>query len=100
MKIRFTMPFFTIFMALWGCISTANVTTGDKPCMKSREDVLMGFTRADLNDSTCFDWFKPGYTGYRPDAAAISTIAQYRKNITAVAFAGSWCEDTRVWLPI
>ena len=74
-------------------------TSGDKPCMKSLDDELMHFNRNDLNDSACFTWFRPAYRDYKPNPAVIAKLKPYRKALTATAFAGSWCEDTRIHLP-
>jgi hypothetical protein len=44
-------------------------------------------------------WFKRNYNSYATDAGAIAVMKKHCKGLRFLVFAGSWCSDTRQWLP-
>lgn len=44
-------------------------------------------------------WFKRNYNEYKADAAALDVLKKNRSGLRFVVFAGTWCSDTRQWLP-
>lgn len=61
------------------------------------EDFVL--TREKLNDSLKYGWFTKDYAAYSPGAINLNKLRDVRKHLSFVVYAGSWCDDTHMWLP-
>lgn len=52
-----------------------------------------------LADDSAFMWFFTGVNRYRPDPTWTKYISFYRDSFDVVAFAGTWCPDSKRMLP-
>lgn len=52
-----------------------------------------------LANDSAFSWFYTGVNKYKPNQQLIKYISAYRDSFDVVVFAGTWCLDTRQWLP-
>jgi hypothetical protein len=52
-----------------------------------------------LANDSAFLWFFTGVNRYKPDTAWTKYISYYRDSFDVVAFAGTWCLDTKRLLP-
>jgi hypothetical protein len=52
-----------------------------------------------LANDSAFMWFFTGVNRYRPDTEWTKYISFYRDSFDIVAFAGTWCPDTKRLLP-
>lgn len=46
-----------------------------------------------------FDWFRTGYSEYKPDSAAQAYLQEHLKNYHLVIFMGTWCDDSKKIIP-
>jgi hypothetical protein len=44
-------------------------------------------------------WFKRNYNEYNLDSKAVEALRPHAAGLRFVVFAGTWCSDTRQWLP-
>jgi thiol-disulfide isomerase/thioredoxin len=62
--------------------------------------ILKGFfTKQDLATDTAFAWFAENQKGYTPQQKAIEAFRSNKDSINIIAFAGTWCSDTKTILP-
>jgi len=46
-----------------------------------------------------FEWFRNGYTNYKPDSAFVEEISKAKSPYTLLVFGAIWCSDTKELLP-
>ncbi len=56
------------------------------------------------NEQVFFDhddlyWFRSGFDDYKPNADTIEDLKKWKNDIYFIAFAGTWCDDTKELLP-
>jgi thiol-disulfide isomerase/thioredoxin len=66
---------------------------------KDSEVHLFDFTRANLNDSKKYPWFKHAYDDYQPKTMILDSLKTIKEQIHVIVFGGSWCSDTKELLP-
>jgi len=88
---------FSVFLFLGGAVlaQTAEIsrdTHGTK--------IIKGFmTKQELSTDTAFAWFAQNQQGYTPEQNALQAFKANKDSINIVAFAGTWCGDTKSLLP-
>lgn len=62
--------------------------------------IVKGFiSKQELATDTAFTWFAQNQQGYTPDQNALQLLKNNRDSINILAFAGTWCGDTKYILP-
>ena len=62
--------------------------------------ILKGFiSKQDLVTDTAFSWFAKNQQGYVPEQNALQAFRTNKDSINIIAFAGTWCGDTKNILP-
>src|SRR5215218_526283 len=62
--------------------------------------IIKGFmTKQELTTDTAFAWFAQNQQGYTPEQNALQAFKANKDSINIVAFAGTWCGDTKSLLP-
>jgi len=62
--------------------------------------IIKGFmTKQQLASDTAFAWFAQNQQGYTPEQNALQAFNANKDSINIVAFAGTWCGDTKNLLP-
>ncbi|MFN2438064.1 MAG: thioredoxin family protein [Chitinophagaceae bacterium] len=65
----------------------------------SGDKIIKGFmTKNDIAGDTAFTWYAQNQKGYVPEAKALQAF-RAAKDIHILAFAGTWCSDTKNLLP-
>jgi thiol-disulfide isomerase/thioredoxin len=66
----------------------------------SGNKIIKGFiTKNELASDTAFAWFTQNQKGYTPEKAALQAFTSAKDSIHILAFAGTWCGDTKNLLP-
>lgn len=64
------------------------------------QKVLRGFmTRAQVEQDPAFPWFAENFKDYTPPTATVDAFKAAKDSIHILAFAGTWCPDTKYVLP-
>jgi thiol-disulfide isomerase/thioredoxin len=67
---------------------------------KNGSKVLKGIlTKEDISKDTAFQWFQENQKGYKPYQEAVNILRKNTNNIQFVAFAGTWCSDSKFIIP-
>jgi hypothetical protein len=73
---------------------------------ENSEPMLIGYcTREVFSDSAFAWWFNPEYESYKPDSSAIEMLkekindARFAKQVDITLVIGSWCDDSRIYVP-
>ena len=62
--------------------------------------ILKGFiSKQELATDTAFSWFAKNQHGYVPEQNALQAFKANKDSINIIAFAGTWCSDTKTILP-
>ncbi len=62
--------------------------------------IINGFmTKNDLSSDTAFTWYAQNQKGYTPEQSALQAFKSAKDSIHILAFAGTWCSDTKNLLP-
>ena len=57
-------------------------------------------SKNDVANNTAFKaWYPGNQSGYKPDTAIVSAMANAKDKVQYVIFGGTWCEDTQFILP-
>ncbi|MDQ3073207.1 MAG: thioredoxin family protein [Bacteroidota bacterium] len=90
-----------LLFALPAFFSACSYSTASDTEMLSKEtNGSKGFTRAGLDDTIEYPWFKPAYDAYEPNSVQIEELKKIKNDISVIAFGGEWCSDTREYLPL
>ncbi len=66
----------------------------------SGNKIIKGFmTKNDLASDTAFAWYAQNQKGYTPEQTALQAFKSAKDSIHILAFAGTWCSDTKNLLP-
>ena len=66
----------------------------------SGNKIIKGFmTKNDLAGDTAFAWYAQNQKGYTPEQGALQAFKSAKDSIHILAFAGTWCSDTKNLLP-
>ncbi|HEX6333639.1 MAG TPA: thioredoxin family protein [Flavisolibacter sp.] len=66
----------------------------------SGNKIIKGFiSKEELATDTAFAWFLQNQQQFTPDAGAVKAFSDNRDSINIIAFAGTWCGDTKSLLP-
>lgn len=61
---------------------------------------VKGFlTKQDLSTDTAFIWFAKNQKSYKLDSALVDAFKLKKDSVNIIAFAGTWCDDTKWILP-
>ena len=64
------------------------------------EKIIKGFmTKEDISADSSFTWYGANQKGYSPDVKAVSNLKAKKDSVYLVAFAGTWCDDSRTIIP-
>jgi thiol-disulfide isomerase/thioredoxin len=62
--------------------------------------IIKGFiSKKDLATDTAFLWYAENQKGYTPESKALIAMRTNKDSINIIAFAGTWCSDTKTILP-
>lgn len=68
---------------------------------KNGEKVLKGLlSRSDIASDTSFKWFAENMKYGSADAAAVVAFQRNAGKFQMIIFAGTWCEDSQILLPV
>ncbi|HVE61307.1 MAG TPA: thioredoxin family protein [Chitinophagaceae bacterium] len=66
----------------------------------SGNKIIKGFmTKNDIAGDSAFAWYAQNQKGYEPDPGALQAFKSAKDSIHILAFAGTWCSDTKTLLP-
>jgi thiol-disulfide isomerase/thioredoxin len=62
--------------------------------------IIKGFiSKNDLVSDTAFKWFAENQKSFTPNPDAVQSLTAAKDSIYILAFAGTWCDDTKTLLP-
>jgi thiol-disulfide isomerase/thioredoxin len=64
--------------------------------VKNQRILIGKVTQANIADSM---WYRENYGGESVSADALNTINDFSNEVTVEVFFGTWCEDSRIWVP-
>jgi thiol-disulfide isomerase/thioredoxin len=66
----------------------------------SGNKIIKGFmTKNDLATDTAFAWYAQNQKGYTAEQSALQAFKSAKDSLHIIAFAGTWCSDTKNLLP-
>ena len=86
---------FTVFLLL----TSIHGLRGQPVVMDSvnNQRILIGkVTQANIADSI---WYRQNYNAGSVSAEALKNINKFSKEVTVEVFFGTWCDDSRYWVP-
>ncbi|HTN47377.1 MAG TPA: thioredoxin domain-containing protein [Flavipsychrobacter sp.] len=91
---------FIVFLLLLGVNARAQSDYDRSTDKENGSVVLRGqMTFDDLLKENSFDWLESGAAGYTPNNEALEYLKKELGEYEIVIFAGTWCDDSKLWLP-
>jgi len=91
-KVLFILSLFITQLAYTQSAEVTKDASGNK--------IIKGFmTKNDLASDTAFAWYAQNQKGYTPENGAVQAFKSAKDSIHILAFAGTWCSDTKNLLP-
>ena len=85
----------TVFLLLSMVVVLRAQPVGVDSVKKQR--ILLGIvSQANIADSI---WYRENYSLEEVSVEALNTINNFSKEVTVEAFFGTWCDDSRYWVP-
>ncbi len=94
-----TWIFTLVILLFMGCGAEKSVVNRQFKDKEGRNEMIGEQVRSAFNHPNYSEWFNSEYDAYSPNPEAIEKLTKLLKGVKVKIFFGSWCSDSRTYLP-